>query len=140
MDIWVVRMGLISRCLDKIGALGVLMSALGCAACFPLLGSIGGLMGLGALASYEGLFINTLLPIFAGIAFVANGWHWMNHQHHLRGVLSLLGPLFILVTLYPLWKYGWSTNLFYTGIILMLSVSIADIVYPVKRQCEVREK
>lgn len=65
-------MGLIARIADKTGALGSVVSAMGCAACFPALASFGAAFGLGFLNQYEGLFISRLLPLFAVLAFVAN--------------------------------------------------------------------
>jgi mercuric ion transport protein len=43
-------------------SLGTLISAMGCASCFPALGVLGASLGLGFLATYEGLFINKLFP------------------------------------------------------------------------------
>lgn len=55
-------MGLMTRIADKTGALGSVVSAMGCAACFPALASFGAAIGLGFLSQYEGLFISRLLP------------------------------------------------------------------------------
>lgn len=52
-------MGLITRITDKAGALGTIVSAMGCASCFPALASFGAAIGLGFLSQYEGLFITT---------------------------------------------------------------------------------
>jgi hypothetical protein len=57
-------MGLITRIADKAGALGSVVSAMGCAACFPAIASLGAAIGLGFLQEYEGLFISKLLPLF----------------------------------------------------------------------------
>ncbi len=62
-------MGLMTRIADKTGALGSVVSAIGCAACFPALASFGAAIGLGFLSQYEGLFISRLLPLFAALAF-----------------------------------------------------------------------
>lgn len=64
-------MGLITRIAGKTGALGSVVSAMGCAACFPAIASFGAAIGLGFLSQYEGLFIGILLPMFAGIALLA---------------------------------------------------------------------
>lgn len=66
-------MGLITRIADKAGVLGSIASAMGCAACFPALASLGAAIGLGFLARWEGLFITTLIPLFAALALLANG-------------------------------------------------------------------
>lgn len=46
-------MGLMTRIADKTGALGSVVSAMGCAACFPALASFGAAIGLGFLSQYE---------------------------------------------------------------------------------------
>ncbi len=120
---------------DKFGSIGVIMAALGCSACFPALGALGAAIGLGFLSSFEGLFVNTLLPVFASLALVVNTVGWYLHRNMIRGLLALIGPASILLTLYPLWKYSWSTYLFYAGLVLMFSVSLFDIVKPVKEGC-----
>ena len=63
-------MGLMTRIADKTGALGSVVSAMGCAACFPALASFGAAIGLGFLSQYEGLFISRLLPLFAALLLV----------------------------------------------------------------------
>jgi hypothetical protein len=47
-------MGLITRIAGKTGALGSVVSAMGCAACFPAIASFGAAIGLGFLSQYEG--------------------------------------------------------------------------------------
>ncbi len=85
---------------DKFGSIGSFVAAAGCAACFPALGALGASIGLGALAQFEGLFINTLLPIFASIALLANLISWFRHRIWYRGLLSIAGPCMVLATLY----------------------------------------
>ncbi len=77
-------MGLMTRIADKTGALGSVVSAMGCAACFPALASFGAAIGLGFLSQYEGLFISRLLPLFAALAFLANALGWFSHRQWLR--------------------------------------------------------
>lgn len=125
----------ITRLFDKTGAFGALTAAMGCASCFPALGSLASALGLGFLAQYEGIFINTLLPIFASIALVANILAFISHKIWYRGLLGVAGPIMVLLTMYPLWFYDWSTYLLYTGIVLMIIVSIWDIVSPAHKQC-----
>ncbi len=103
---------------------------MGCAACFPALGALGAAIGLGFLSRFEGLFINTLLPIFATMALLANLAGWYQHKVHHRGLLSLLGPVAVLLSLYPLWQFAWSTYLFYGGLVLIFAVSMLDMVRP----------
>lgn len=93
---WIARIG------DKTGSVGAVVSAMGCAMCFPAIASLGAAVGLGFLIQWEGLFINTLL----------------------------------LLSLYPWFKYGWSSNATYTGLGLMVAVSIWDLVSPASRRCD----
>lgn len=123
---------MINKIADKIGSGGVWLAALSCTACFPALGSLASALGLGFLSTFEGIAVNTLLPIFASIALLANIYNGYKHKNKIRGSLSIAGPLAVLLTLYPLWQYDWSTYLFYVGIILMVVMSIMDVVKPVK--------
>ncbi|MFT5760086.1 MAG: mercuric ion transport protein [Alteromonadaceae bacterium] len=129
---------MINKLLDKVGSGGVWIAALSCTACFPALGSLASAFGLGFLSSFEGVAVNTLLPIFATLALLVNIYNWYRNKNHLRGALSIFGPIAVLLTLYPLWQYGWSTYLFYFGISLMVLMSVLDIVKPIKeRICKV---
>ena len=56
---------IVSRLSEKVGSFGTIVAAMGCASCFPAIASLGASLGLGFLSQFEGLFINTLLPIFA---------------------------------------------------------------------------
>lgn len=121
---------------DKTGALGTLTATMGCASCFPALGSFGASIGLGFLHQYEGLFLNTLLPLFAGFALVANAISFFSHRIWYRGLAGISGPIMVLLTMYPLWAYNWSTYLLYVGIALMLVVSIWDMLSPPHKVCK----
>lgn len=124
--------------IEKIGTAGTWLSALSCAACFPLLGSIASAVGLGFLAQFEGVVINTLLPIFATVALTGNAYNWWKHKRHVRGVLSVVAPIAVLLTLYPLWQYGWSTHLFYASLLLMLVMSLIDMFKPARPlECQI---
>lgn len=115
---------------DKTGAIGVLVSAMGCAMCFPAFASLGAAIGLGFLEQWEGMFLDTLLPLFAGIALLANALGWFAHRQTMRALLGMIGPSMVLATMYPLWDYAWSTYLLYAGIVLMLVVALWDIFSP----------
>ena len=125
----------IMRIADKAGALGALVSAMGCAMCFPALASLGASIGLGFLSRWEGLFVNTLLPAFAWLALVINALGWFSHRQWHRSALGMLGPTVLLLSLYPWFQYGWSSYATYSGIGLMLAVSIWDLVSPANRRC-----
>ena len=118
------------------GSLGAVVSAMGCASCFPVLGSLGATLGLGFLAQFEGVFINTLLPVFAGIALASALISWASHKQHFRGLLSVAGSVMVLATLYFFWAEAWSTYMFYFGLALMFSVSVFDFVSPPTKTCK----
>ncbi|MDH5601446.1 MAG: organomercurial transporter MerC [Gammaproteobacteria bacterium] len=120
----------LSRIFDKAGTLGTLTAAMGCASCFPALGSLASSLGMSFLAQYEGIFINTLLPFFAAVVLVMNAISFTSHRIWYRGLAGITGPILVLLTLYPLWAYAWSTYLLYTGITFMLLVSLWDIFSP----------
>jgi mercuric ion transport protein len=120
---------------EKVGSLGTIVSAMGCASCFPVLGALGATLGLGFLAQFEGLFINTLLPLFAVVALLSVLLGWWSHRRHLRGLLGVIGPLLVLATLYLFWTEDWSTNMFYVALTLMFGVSVWDLVDPPRPVC-----
>ncbi|MEN8720555.1 MAG: mercury transport protein MerC, partial [Oceanococcaceae bacterium] len=41
-----------------------------------------------------------------------------------------------LLSLYPWFKYGWSSYATYTGLGLMIAVSVWDLVSPASRRCD----
>lgn len=125
----------LTRLSDKAGTLGSLTAALGCASCFPALGYLAGSIGLGFLSRYEGIFINTLLPLFAVIALASQVIAFFTHRCRYRVIAGTTGPILILLTLYPLWSYHWSTYLLYTGLLLMLVSSAWDLFMPARKVC-----
>ena len=127
-----------NQLIEKMSSVGTWLSALSCAACFPALGSIASTVGLGFLAQFEGIAISTLLPLFATAAWVGNAFNWWRHKQHVRGTLSVIAPMAVLLTLYPLWQYGWSPYLFYAALTLMLIMSLADIFKPARPiECQI---
>ncbi len=125
----------ITRIADKTGAIGSVVSAMGCAACFPAIASFGTAIGLGFLSEYEGLFISRLLPLFAAIALFANALGWLSHRQWYRSLLGMIGPSMVLAA--TVWFLGnwWTANLMYIGLALMVVVSIWDFISPANRRC-----
>lgn len=121
---------------DKAASLGALVSAMGCAMCFPAIASLGAALGMGFLAQWEGQFINTLLPLFAWLALATNALGGFSHRQWHRSLLGMAGPTILLLSLYPWFQYGWSSVATYTGIGVMLAVSTWDLVSPANRRCE----
>lgn len=125
----------LTRLFDTSGTLGAIVAAMGCASCFPAIAALGASVGLGFLSQYEGLFINTLLPVFAGIALAANIVSFVSHRIWYRLLAGIAGPSMVLATLYLFWTDNWSTYLFYAGLAVMLAVSIWDLVSPPRKVC-----
>ena len=123
-------MTLLSSIGNKAGGLGSIVSAMGCAACFPAIASFGGAIGLGFLSQYEGLFITVLLPLFAGLALVANALGWLSHRQWQRSVLGMVGPIIVLVATFTM-----AEKLLYVGLAAMVGVSIWDFLSPASRRC-----
>lgn len=125
----------VERLADKAGALGSVVSAMGCAACFPAIASLGAAVGLGFLSQYEGLLLTWLLPLFAMIALAANGLGWFRHRQWHRSVLGMVGPVIVLLALYPFFGRSWTAPLLYVGLATMVGVSIWDLAAPAHRRC-----
>ena len=126
---------ILTRIGDKTGSLGAVVSAMGCAMCFPAIANIGAALGMGFLGQWEWVFIDTLFPIFASLALIMNLLGWFSHHQWQRSLLGSIGPILVLLSLYPWFKYGWSAYATYTGLGLMVAVSIWDMVSPANKRC-----
>ncbi|MDT7531273.1 organomercurial transporter MerC [Sphingopyxis sp. SE2] len=121
----------LTRTADKAGFLGAVIAAMGCAACFPALGSLGAAIGLGFLVQYEGMLIRYLLPLFAMIALLANVFAGFRHRHWGRMALGVTGPVLVLAAALLMVSFGWPTEwLLYPGLALMFVVAIWDLLAP----------
>ncbi|MBI2752376.1 MAG: organomercurial transporter MerC [Betaproteobacteria bacterium] len=127
----------ITSAADRAGVVGTVVSAAACPACFPALASLGGAMGLGVFAEYEGLFMTTLLPLFAGIALVANALGWLRHRQWRRSALGMLGPAMVLAALLLFPGQECFATLLYAGVACMVGVSLWDLFSPANKRCEV---
>lgn len=124
----------LTRTADKAGVIGAIIAAMGCAACFPALGSLAAAIGLGFLSQYEGTFIRYVLPLFAIIGLVANLLGGLRHRHWARMFLGMTGPLLVLAAALLMSVYGIRAEwLLYPGLALMIAVSIWDLVSPARR-------
>jgi len=127
---------LLTRIGEKAGSLGAVVSAMGCTMCFPAIANISAALGMGFLGQWEGLFINTLFPIFASLALVMNLLGWFSHRQWHRSVLGAIGPILVLLSLNPWFEYEWSSYVTYAGLGLMVAVSILDMISPASRRCD----
>lgn len=121
---------------DKTGSLGSIVSAMGCAMCFPAIANLGAAIGLGFLGQWESLFLDTLLPFFAWLTLVINILGYFSHQQWHRTLLGITGPILLLLSFYPWFQYGWSTYVTYYALAMMLAVSIWDLVAPANKRCD----
>lgn len=136
-----------TRVADKAGVLGTLVSAFACPVCFPAVASIGAAFGLGFLSQWEGVAVRVLVPAFALIALAANLAAWRAHRRWQRTALGVLGPVLALLGAFGLMGILWQVpgflpanlarGLFYTGIALMIAVSIYDLARPASRVCRI---
>lgn len=126
----------ITRFGDKFTSLGAVLSAMGCAMCFPAIASFGGALGLGFLGQWEWDLIEIYLPIFAVIALVINALGYLSHKQIMRSLLGMVGPVLLLLSLYPFFQYAWSTYVTYSALGIMVAVSIGDFIYPAYKRCD----
>ena len=123
-------MSVMTRVADKAGALGSIVSAMGCGACFPALASLGAALGLGFLSQFEAVFVTVLLPLFAALALLANALGWFSHRQWQRSVLGMIGPAIVLVASFTV-----AEKLLYVGLATMVAVAGWDVVSPATRRC-----
>lgn len=121
---------------DKVGSLGAILSAMGCAMCFPAIASLGGALGLAFLGQWEWDLIELYLPAFASIALVINALGYISHKQIIRCFLGMTGPILLLLSLYPWFQYACSAYVTYSALGLMVTVSIADFIYPANHCCD----
>ncbi len=124
---------------DKSGSFGGVVAAMGCAACFPALASLGAAIGLGFLTQWEDLFMSTLIPLFAWVALLANALGWFSHHQWHRSLIGMAGPTLVLLSLYPWFIYPWFKLTLFAGLSLMVIVAIWDLMSPSHRRCEIKE-
>ncbi|TAM00966.1 MAG: organomercurial transporter MerC [Paraburkholderia sp.] len=120
---------LLTRGLQTTRMLDSIVSAMGCASCFPAIASLGAAIGLRFLSQFEGLFVTILSPVFAAQALVANALGWLVHRpwHHTALALGVIGPLLVLAAAYL--TYGWRDELLlYVGLAFTVGVSIWDFI------------
>lgn len=128
-------MAWVTRVTDKAGALGSIVSAASCPACFPAIASLGAAAGLGFLSEFEGPFLTTLLPLFAAVALLANAAGWFSHRQWHRSLLGMIGPAIVLAAVLLFLGQWWTAGLLYVGLASMVGVSLWDLLSPATRRC-----
>lgn len=129
----------LTRWADKTGVIGAIVGSFSCAMCFPAAASLGAAIGLGFLSQWEGLFVHWLIPIFAAMALLATLAGWFSHRQWQRTLLGAIGPVMALVGVFGLTLHFLGKDLargiFYTGLVVMVLVSIWDMINPAHRRC-----
>lgn len=126
----------LTRIGDKLSAVGAVVSAMGCAMCFPAIASLGGALGLSFLGQWEWDLIELYLPAFAWIALVLSALGYISHRQIGRSLLGMVGPVLLLLSLYPMFKYAWSTYVTYSALVIMVASSVFDLFYPANKRCD----
>jgi len=126
----------ITRFGDKFSSVGAVLSAMGCAMCFPAIASFGGALGLSFLGQWEWDLIAIYLPAFGWIALALNALGYLSHKQVMRSLLGMIGPVLLLLSLYPFFQYAWSTYVTYSALGIMVAASIFDFIYPANKRCD----
>ncbi|MEB3033368.1 organomercurial transporter MerC [[Mycobacterium] nativiensis] len=123
---------------DKVGVVGAIVATLACPMCFPAVAGIGTAVGLGFLSNWEHLFIE-VLPLFAALALVGIGLGWFTHRHWRRSALGTIGPVLVLIGwisfMSGVLDEGVARVVLYTGLVVMVTFSVWDLVSPHSRRC-----
>ena len=114
--------------LDKIGAVGAILAAGGCPACFPALAALGSVLGLGFLQKYEGKAL-IVFQILVIIALSGNVISYFNHRKVIPLIVGVFGALIIFFA----WYIHFNTALFYIGLSGLFISSILNII--AKKKC-----
>ncbi|UQX12741.1 organomercurial transporter MerC [Candidatus Mycobacterium methanotrophicum] len=123
---------------DTVGVVGTVVSTMACAMCFPAVGAIGAVIGLGFLSQWEDLFID-VLPLFAALVLVANGLGWFTHRQWRRSALGMIGPILVLIGwvsfMSGVLAHGPARVVLYAGLAVMVVFAVWDLVSPGSRRC-----
>jgi mercuric ion transport protein len=114
--------------------IGAALATLGCASCFPLLGSLGASLGLGFLSQFEGILVTVLLPVCVVVAIFSTLAAWRRHRSTARLVTGLAGPLLALLAMYVFFAFTWGQFLLAAGVLLMAGVSVWGMFYPIQEK------
>jgi MerC mercury resistance protein len=113
---------------EKIGAIGALVTASACPACFPMLAVVGTTLGLGVLRPFEG-WVFIVFQILVVIAILGNILSFVRHRRTFPLIIGLSGPLLIFFALYV----RFNQLLLYLGLFGLAAASILNFI--ANRQC-----
>lgn len=100
------------------------ITALSCPVCWPLFAGIGGALGLGILAPWEGIMMNYVFPPFVVVALIGTVFSYKNHQQVVPLVFGVLSGSLVLFGFYV----GWQLMLMYIGIFGLLVSSVLSFL------------
>jgi mercuric ion transport protein len=109
--------------LDKLGAVGALLAAASCPACFPLLAVAGSALGLSFLRPYEGV----LMYAFQGLvlmALVGNILAFRRHKQIVPLIVGVTSPVLIFFAFYVYF----APAIMYTGFFGLLVAAIMNFI------------
>jgi mercuric ion transport protein len=113
---------------EKIGAIGALVAAAACPACFPMLAVVGTILGLGVLRPFEG-WVFIVFQVLVVIAILGNILSFVRHRRAFPLIVGLSGPLLISFALYV----RFNQLLLYIGLFGLAAASILNFI--ANRQC-----
>jgi mercuric ion transport protein len=113
---------------EKIGAIGALVTAAACPACFPMLAVVGAALGLGVLRPFEG-WVFMVFQVLVVIAILGNILSFVRHRRAFPLIIGLSGPLLIFFALYV----RFNQVLLYVGLFGLAAASILNFI--ANRQC-----
>jgi len=106
--------------IDRIGSLGTLMTAMACPVCWPLFATVGSLLGLGALAPWEGIMMSYVFPPFVIMSLIGTYLSYRNHHQSFPLICGLISGILILFGFYV----SWQLTLMYVGIFGLVISSV----------------
>jgi len=109
--------------LDNLGALGALLSAAACPACFPVLAAAGAAFGLGAFVPFEG-YAMYVLQGFVLLALAGNILSFRAHKQIGPLLLGILSAALIFFAFYG----RFNPALVYAGLFGLLVVAIWNAI------------
>jgi len=117
--------------LDKFAAVGSLLAAAACPACFPLFGVVGTAIGLGIFKPFEGI-VFYVFQLFVAVGIVGNISAYLNHRRIIPLVIGVGSPGLVFLALYG----SHSSRVLYAGL-LGMSVAALFNFFALKR-CEIK--
>jgi len=117
------------KSLDRIGAVGVFVTAAGCPICFPLFAVVGSTLGLGFLRPYEGILMFAF-QFFVLLSLIGNMIYYRINKKILPLVIGISSTVLIFFSFHIYFRH----TLIYAGMFGLMAAAILN--YLGKRNCE----